>query len=165
MIITTDTKQQILVANKTNYWLKKQLNSSNLKRQTKGMLHKTLIRPIIAYGNNCWPLSKKDGKMLRIFERRLLRKIYSSIKKMVNGEQDTIISCIRSLRTNLVKVVKIGRLRWMGQLLRMQELDHCRKLALLEPEGTRRIGKPKLRWLESVEEELRKIDWRRKSQD
>jgi hypothetical protein len=58
-------------------------------------------------------------------------------------------------------VVKIGRLRWMGQLVRMQELDPCRKLALLEP------GKPtsKLRWLESVEEELKKIDWRRKSQD
>jgi hypothetical protein len=55
----------------------------------------------------------------------------------------------------------------MGQLVRMQELDPCRKLALLEPESNLCIGKPtsKLRWLESVEEELKKIDWRRKSQD
>jgi len=52
----------------------------------------------------------------------------------------------------------------MGQPVRMQELDPCRKLALLETEGTRSVGKPKLRWLESVEEELKKIDWRRKSQ-
>jgi hypothetical protein len=53
----------------------------------------------------------------------------------------------------------------MGQLVRMQEMDPCRKLALLEPEGTRRVGKPTLRWLESVEEEMKKIDLRRKLQD
>ena len=56
-------------------------------------------------------------------------------------------------------------MRWMGQLVRMQELNPCRKLALLEPGGTRSVGKPKLRWFESVQEELNKIDWRRKSQD
>ena len=43
----------------------------------------------------------------------------------------------------------------MGQLFRMQELDPCRKLTVLEPEGTRRVGKPQLMWLESVEEDLK----------
>jgi len=46
----------------------------------------------------------------------------------------------------------------------MQELDPCRKLTVLKPEGTRLIGKPKLRWLESVEEDLKKMGvrkWRR----
>jgi hypothetical protein len=56
-------------------------------------------------------------------------------------------------------------MRWLGQLVRMQEMDPCRKLALFEPEGSRRVGKRKLRWLESVEEELKKTDWSRKSQD
>jgi len=42
----------------------------------------------------------------------------------------------------------------------MQELDPCRKLTLLKPEGTRLVGKPKFRWLESVEEDLQKIDVR-----
>jgi len=44
------------------------------------MLYKTHIRPILTYGVKCWPLSKKDGKMLRIFERRILRMIYSPNK-------------------------------------------------------------------------------------
>jgi len=46
----------------------------------------------------------------------------------------------------------------------MQELDPCRKLTVLKPEGTRRVGKPKLRWTESVEEDLKKKglrNWRR----
>jgi hypothetical protein len=39
----------------------------------------------------------------------------------------------------------------------MQERGPCRKLTVLKPEGTRCVGKPKLRWLESVEEELKNI--------
>ena len=29
---------------------------------------------------------------------------------------------------DIVKMIKIGRLRWLGQLFRLQELDPCRKL-------------------------------------
>jgi len=46
----------------------------------------------------------------------------------------------------------------------MQELDPCRKLTVLTAEGTRRVGKRKLRWLESVEGDLKKMgvrNWRR----
>jgi hypothetical protein len=32
---------------------------------------------------------------------------------------------------DIVKVIKIGRLMWMGHLFRMQELDPCRKLTFL----------------------------------
>jgi hypothetical protein len=39
----------------------------------------------------------------------------------------------------------------------MEELDTCRKLPLLKPETIRRAGKPKLRWLGSVEEYLKKM--------
>jgi hypothetical protein len=68
-------------------------------------------------------------------------------------------------RTNTVKVVKIGSLKCLGHLFRMQELDPCRKLTLLKPVGNRRVGKPNVRWLESVEEDLKKMSarkWRRK---
>jgi hypothetical protein len=54
---------------------------------------------------------------------------------------------------DIVKVITTGRLRWLGHLCKMQELYPSRKLAVLKPEGTRCVGKPKLRWLESVEED------------
>jgi len=50
---------------------------------------------------------------------------------------------------DIVKEIKIGRLRWMGHVFRMQELDGCRKLTVLKTD-TRRVGKPKFRWLETV---------------
>ena len=57
------------------------------------------------------------------------------LKIMVRGEQDTVMNCIYALHDELdiVKVIKIGRLKWLGQLLRIQELDPCRKLTVLNP--------------------------------
>jgi hypothetical protein len=54
-------------------------------------------------------------------------------------------------------VVKIGELKWLGHLFRMQELDPYRKLTVLQPETTRRLGKPTLRWCELAEGDLKKI--------
>jgi hypothetical protein len=34
---------------------------------------------MLTYGSEGWTLSKKDGNMLRIFERRILRMIYGPV--------------------------------------------------------------------------------------
>jgi hypothetical protein len=47
----------------------------------------------------------------------------------------------------------------------MQELDPCRNLTLLKPGGTGHVGKHKLKWLESVGEDMKKKgvrNWRLK---
>jgi hypothetical protein len=47
-------------------------------------------------------------------------------------------------------------------------VNPCRKITLLQPEGSRCVGTPKLRRLESVEEDLKNTgtrNWKRKSQD
>jgi hypothetical protein len=48
----------------------------------------------------------------------------------------------------------LGRLRWLGHLTRANEISPCRKLTFSKPEGTRRVGRPSLRWLDSVEKDL-----------
>jgi len=55
------------MANKCSYEAKKQLKSPNLKRQSKYMLHKTLIRSTLTYGSESWSLSKKNEHMFGIF--------------------------------------------------------------------------------------------------
>jgi len=100
------------------------------------MLYKTFIRLILINGSECRSLSKKDGNMLQIFER-LLRMIYGPIndndiwRTRCNNEPYTLHN-----EFDTVKVIKIGRFRWLGHLFRTQELDPCTKLILLIPEGT-----------------------------
>jgi hypothetical protein len=94
--------------------------------------------------------------MLRIFEGRTLRMIYSPFNHNVIW-RTRYIHELYALCNELdtVKVMKTGRLRCLGQLFRMQELDPCGKLSPLKSEGTRHVGKPTLRWLQSVEENLK----------
>jgi hypothetical protein len=56
--ITTEKKERIIMAAENSYWSKKQLNLRNFKFHTKCMLHKTPIKPTLACGSECWPLSK-----------------------------------------------------------------------------------------------------------
>ena len=46
------------------------------------MLYKTLISPVLTYASECWPLSKQDGYVLRIFERRILRVICGPVDEV-----------------------------------------------------------------------------------
>jgi hypothetical protein len=57
----------------------------------------------------------------------------------------------------MAKFIEVGQLRWMGHLFRMHEQNPCRKLTLHNPEGNRRVGRPAVRWLDSVEEYLKNI--------
>jgi len=72
--------------------------------------------------------------MLRIFERRMLRMIYGPVYD--NGTWRTRYTNELYIPYNglhIVNVIKIGRLRWLVHLFRMQELDPWRKLTLLNP--------------------------------
>jgi hypothetical protein len=110
--------------------------------------------------------SQRMVYMLRIFERRILRMIYGPVndtgkwRTRYSNEFYTLYD-----ELDIAKVIKTGRLRCLGHFFRMQEVGSCRKLTVLKPEGTRRLGEPKLGRLDSVEEDLKNMSvriWRRK---
>ena len=44
-------------------------------------IYKMLIRPVVTYGSGTWTLTKCDENLLRIFERKILHKIYGPIQE------------------------------------------------------------------------------------
>jgi hypothetical protein len=84
------------------------LKSKIIKRSAKMQIYKTVIRPVVTYGSETWTLTKCDEN-LRIFERKILRKIYGLIKdtwRIRNNEE-----LIRSINgEDIVKFIKAQRI-------------------------------------------------------
>jgi hypothetical protein len=55
-----------------------------------------------------------------------------------------------------VTVIKIQRLEWIGHVIRMNETMSV-KICEGKLEGRRGRGRPRLRWIDDVEDDLRKL--------
>ena len=69
---------------------------------------------------------------------------------------------------DIVTVIKIRRLEWLGHVIRMNEIRSVKKIFEGKLEGRRGKGQPSLRWINNVEDDLRKLGverWRTKALD
>jgi hypothetical protein len=129
-----------------------------LKKDTECKIYKILIRPVLLYGCESWTITKKEEEKLNIFERKILRKIYGQI--CVNGVwrikyHDELYNIYKEPST--VKMIKISRLKWLGYLARMEDNAPCKKVTFPQPEGSRKKGRPQLRWPDSVLKDLKML--------
>ena len=52
------------------------LCSSLLSKNTKIEIHRTIILPLVLYGFENWSLTLREERRLKVFENRVLRKIF-----------------------------------------------------------------------------------------
>jgi transcription termination factor 2 len=67
---------------------------------------------------------------------------------------------------DIVNVIKIRRLEWLGHVVRMNETRSVKKIFEGKLEGRRSRGRPKLRWINYVEDDLKELGvkrWRTKA--
>jgi hypothetical protein len=56
---------------------------------------------------------------------------------------------------DIVKCIKTSRIRWYGHVERMQNQRMPKQTAVATIEGTRKRGRPRKRWKDEVEEDLK----------
>jgi hypothetical protein len=115
-------------------------------------------------------ITGKMASTLMTWERKILRKIYGQ-----KSEQG-----IWRIRSNLeiqnmykspdiVTEIKVRRLEWLGHVVRMQDTRLPKMVLNAKPEGRREVGRPRLRWVDDVEADIKKAlgvkRWRIKAQD
>jgi hypothetical protein len=49
-------------------------------------IYKTIILPVVLYGCETWSLTLREGRRLRVFENRVLRRIFGPKRDEVTGE-------------------------------------------------------------------------------
>ena len=57
-----------------------------LSKNVKIKIYKTLILPVVSYGCETWSLTLREEHRLRMFENRVLRRIYGPKRNDVTGE-------------------------------------------------------------------------------
>jgi hypothetical protein len=119
-------------------------------------IYKTLIRPVVTYGYETLTLTKSDENLLRIFERKILRKIYRPIhegdtSRIRNNEE--LNSSING--EDIVKFIKAQRIRWLGHIRRMEVGAMPRKMMEGRLFIGRRKGRHRLRWMDDVIADLK----------
>jgi hypothetical protein len=69
------------------------LSSRLLSRNVKAKIYKTIILPLVLYGCVSWSLTLKEEPRLRVFENRVLRRIYGPKRDEVTGKWKEVAQC------------------------------------------------------------------------
>jgi len=81
--ISAEIQKRILAANRCFNGLRKHLMSHVTSKDTKILMYKVLIRPVLTNASETWTLSKIKERPLSLFERKVLRRIFGA--KQENG--------------------------------------------------------------------------------
>jgi hypothetical protein len=96
-------------------------------------------------------MTKQDDEHLRCFERKVLCNIFGSKYQGGNWYRRTNRELYGLLKEeDVIKLIKLSRLRWAGHVMRLNGNDPARKVLMSQPGGCRPRGRPKLRWKDHV---------------
>ncbi|KAJ4428377.1 hypothetical protein ANN_24396 [Periplaneta americana] len=118
-------------------------------------------------------LCEENGGMLRVFENKVLRKIFGAKRDEVKGEwrklHNTELHALNS-SPDIIRNIKSRRLRWAGHVARMGESRNAYRVLVGSPEGKRPLGRPRRRWKDNIKMDLREVgyddrDWINPAQD
>ena len=62
------------------------LSSSLLSKILKIKIYRTIILPVVQYGCETWSLKLREERRLRLFENRVLRRLFGPKRDDVTGE-------------------------------------------------------------------------------
>ena len=136
--------------------LRKIWSSSSFSIQTKVKLFNSLVMSVLTYGSETWKTTERDKKKLDTFQNRCLRQLLRVRwpEKISNEELHR--------RTRTIKVsetIKQRKWKWIGHVLRMDDSRICTTALTWQPEGKRRVGRPKTTWRRTTEQERSELGW------
>jgi hypothetical protein len=118
---------------------------------------------VVLYGRETWSLAVREEPKVRVFENRVLRRIFGP--KMDDEELHNLYSS-----PGIIRIIKSRRMRWAGHVARMGEKRNVYKLLVGKPEDKRPLGRPRRRWIDNImmnllEVGLNVVDWIGLAQD
>ncbi|KAJ4431962.1 hypothetical protein ANN_20571 [Periplaneta americana] len=103
-----------------------------------------------------------ENLKLRVFENKVLRKIFGAKRDEVTGEwrklHNTELHTLYS-SPDIIRNIKSRRLRWAGHVARMGESTNAYRMLVGRSEGKRLLGRPRRRWEDNIKMDLRELGY------
>jgi hypothetical protein len=128
---------------------------------------------VVLYGCETWSLTVREEHKLRVFENRVLRRIFGpkwdgvtgGWRKLHNEELHNSYSS-----PSIIRIIKSRRMRWAGHVARMGAKRNVSRLLVGEPKGKRPLGRLRRRWIDNIKMDILEIglnvvDWIGLAQD
>jgi hypothetical protein len=134
-------------------------------QKLKIKIYRLIILPVV-YGCETWLLTLRVECKLRVFESRVLRRIFGhkdeltgKWRKLHNEELNYLHSS-----TNVLWVIRSSRMRWAELVAHMGERRGMYRVLVGKHEGKRPLGKPGHRWEDNIKMDLKEVgcggmDW------
>ncbi|KAJ4432614.1 hypothetical protein ANN_21237 [Periplaneta americana] len=128
---------------------------------------------VVLYDCETCTLTLRDEHRLRVFENKVLRKIFGTKRDEVTGERrklhNTELHALYS-SPDIIRNIKSRRLRWAGHVARIGESRNAYRVLVGRPEGKRPLWRPRRRWENNIKMDLRELgyddrDWINLAQD
>jgi hypothetical protein len=136
-------------------------NVSQFKYLGTTVTNQNLIQEEIKRRLNSRLLSKNLKIRIRVFENRVLRRIFGPKRDEVTGEWRKLhnkelhdLYCSPSI----IRIIKSRRMRWAGDVARMGEKRNAYRLLVGKPEG-KTPGRPRSRWVDNIRMDLGEVGW------
>ena len=120
----------------------------------KGMVYRSCIRSALLYGSTTWCLGENEVAILRRTERAMVRTM-CGVKSVDRKNMEDVMEML-GLKETLNRMAKANGVRWYGHVIRKDD-DNILKAMMMEVNGKRKQGRPKLTWSRQVEESVKKV--------
>ena len=168
-----EIKSRVQSGNGCYHSVHNRLSSSVLSKIIKFKIYRSLVFPVVLYGCETWSFTLREERRLKIYENRVLRRIYGSKRDDVTrewrklyNEQLNDLYC----SPNIVRVIKSIRTRWAGHVARIGDRRGVNRVLVGKPEGKRPHGRPRRRLEDDIKMDLQEVgcrgmDWIELAQD
>ncbi|KAJ4442283.1 hypothetical protein ANN_12151 [Periplaneta americana] len=130
-----EIKRRINMGNACYYSVEKLLSFSLLSKNWKVRIYKTVILSVVLYGCETWTLTLREEQRLRVFENKVLRKIFGAKRDEVTGEwrklYNTELHALYS-SPDIIRNIKSRRLRWAGHVAHTSESRNAYRMTVAE---------------------------------
>jgi hypothetical protein len=108
------------------------------QKNLKIRIYRTIILPVVLYECETLSLTLREKHRLRVFENRMLRRVFGPKRDEVTGEWRKLHNEeLRDLYSSpsIVRIIKSRRMSWAGHVARMGEKRNAYRLLVGKPEG------------------------------